>query len=146
MRKVDECVTGPEPSRVPGLCPCTDRPAVSKRPDLQSPRSLHRQKSHSEPEHGVFLLPLQSLPVSSWLLVQGVNRVFSRGSWVLPRNSTQQTLDRKAVLKARSTVNTRDPPLQIKPGQDSLPAVFLQKAAYLHSFPAPLFPGCTCYF
>lgn len=110
---------------------------MSKRPDLQSPLSLHRQKSHSEPERGVFLLPLQSLPVSSWLLVQGVNRAFSRGSWVLPRNSTQQTLDRKAVLKARSTVNTRDPLLQINPGQDSLPVVFLQKATYLHSFPAP---------
>ena len=108
--------------------------------------SLYRQNSHSEPEHGVLLLPPQSLPVSSWLLVQGVNREFSSGSWVLPRKSPQQTLARKDFLKTRNTVNTGDPPLQINPGQNSLPVVFLPKATNLHYFPAPLFLGCTSYF
>ena len=79
--------------------------------------SLYRHNSHSEPEHGVLLLPPQSLPVSSWLLVQGVNRAFSSGSWVLPRKSLQQTLARKDFLKTRDTVNTRDPPLQVNPGR-----------------------------
>lgn len=44
----------------------------------------------------------------------------------------------KGCPQAKKHIHTENLLLRIKPRQHSLPAVFLQKATYLHSFPAPL--------
>lgn len=143
-KKIDEDVTGPEPSRAPCFSPCA-QPLQIGLLCPQSTPSLYGQSSHSEPEDGGFLLPMQTLPVSSWLPVQGGNRASSRGSWVLSRKSPQQTLDRKVVLKPRSTYTQRT-----SYSGSSLGSIrclqFSCKRPLIFILSQPPFPGCRSYF